>query len=338
MKRLLVVGAGASIEECRRSGNYANDPTWSFPLIRDFCNKLFDPTSHALLKATASYLQTHAIPFNPRLLYLEVGDTFDSEDIERGPIGVFLQLEAQHPELHNIERLSEHVWHQFGTDPTFWGAFIHDGIYLHLFELFTQQFGLGAGVPMIAGRKVASQLNLGDVVVNLNYDIAFDLALKQANVPICYAPETRPNTVNILKPHGSFNLYVNLQNGNYFFEEPDKILGSVGFPDPAGGYFHAQDGIIPPRLNKSYEQHPTAAMILNTGRPFAPRIVTFWGVGLTASDIDLMSLYREAVSTAAEIEFINPSVEAHQIAEHLLSKSIDHFSSLDEWFAVYGLS
>lgn len=31
---------------------------------------------------------------------------------------------------------------------------------------------------MLAGTKVASQLDNSDVAINLNYDIAFDLALK----------------------------------------------------------------------------------------------------------------------------------------------------------------
>jgi hypothetical protein len=50
-----------------------------------------------------------------------------------------------------------------------------------------KQFGLGEGVPMNAGRKVAGFLSSGDAVLNLNYDVAFDLALKQASKTIVYA-------------------------------------------------------------------------------------------------------------------------------------------------------
>ena len=333
MNRLLVVGAGASIEECRRSGKYPTDATRCFPSVRNFCAKLFDPTSATLLKATASYLQKLGVQFDQRLLEIKIGDTFTGEDIKKGPVGVFIDLEAKAPEQYNIERLCEHAWHRFGNDTTFWAAFIHDGIFLHLFAIFTEQFGLGLGGNMVAGRLVAEALSNGDVVLNLNYDIAFDLALKQAGKAIAYSPEVHDNTISIFKPHGSFNFYVNPQNGNCFFEEPQKILGSVGIPDPQGGVFFAQHGIIPPRLSKSYAQHPAAEMILGNGRPFSPRIVTFWGVGLTDSDVDLLSLYREAVADARLVEFINPSLEACENATKLLATNLTHFLSLDQWVA-----
>lgn len=336
MNRLLVVGAGASIEECRRSGNYPLDATRSFPSIRNFCAKLFDPTSVTLLKATASYLQKHGVNFDPRLLETKIGDAFTGEDIKRGPVGVFINLEAKAPDQHNIETLCEHAWRQFGADPDFWAAFIHEGIFLHLFALFTEQFGLGAGKNMVAGRQVAEVLQPGDRVLNLNYDIAFDLALKQAGKAITYSPDVRENGISVFKPHGSFNFYVNPKNGNCFFEDPQKIQGSFGIPDPQGGVFFVQHGIIPPRLNKSYAQHPAAEMILSHGRPFSPRIVTFWGVGLTNSDVDLLSLYREAVAYAELVEFINPSQEASEKATKLLATKLTHFLSLDQWIASQG--
>jgi hypothetical protein len=286
-----------------------------------------------LVKATASYLAASGVPFEDKLLNLKVGDSFSSEDIQRGPIGVFLHLESRAPKEHNIERLAEHVWQSVGPDEAFWSAFLHDGIYLNLFALFTEQFGLGAGRPMMAGRRVASRLKPGDFVVNLNYELAFDLALRQIGCRASYAPELRPRTVVLLKPHGSFNLYVNSSNGNCFFQEPDRIAGSVGIPDPAGGIFFPQAGIVPPRLHKSYQEHPIAKIILATGRPFSPRIVTFWGVGLTDSDLDLLELYREAAAGAKQVDFINPSAVAVRNARQLLGVSIQHFESLDGWFA-----
>ena len=331
MNRLLVVGAGASIEECRRSGNYPFDESRCFPTTRNFCAKLFDPTSPVLLKATASYLRQYGVPFNAKLLDATVGVSFSGDDIENGPVRVFIGLEALSPEFNNIERLCEHAWHVFGNDSEFWTAFIHDGIYLHLFARFTEQFGLGLGKNMVAGTTVAKTLCPGDTVLNLNYDIAFDLALKQAGKSATYSPEVRNGTINVMKPHGSFNFYVNSKNGNCFFEEPDKIPGSIGIPDPAGGIFFTQHGFIPPRLNKSYAQHPTAEIILSTGRPFLPRVVTFWGVGLTDSDVDLLAVYREAVTDARVVEFINPSVEAYENAKRLLEIPITYFDSLDRW-------
>jgi hypothetical protein len=331
MRRLLVVGAGASIEECKRSGQYPNDPNRYLPVIRNFCSKLFQPDSDVLLKVTASYLDKHNIPFDAKLSNLKSGDTFTGEDMKKSPIGVFLQLEVQAPEQHNIERLSEHAWHTFGTDHKFWDRFIHDGIYLYLFALFTEQFGLGVGRPMLAGRQVANRLVAGDAVLNLNYDIAFDLALKQAGKLIRYAPDFDQNSISVLKPHGSFNFYVNLESGTCYFEEPERIVGSVDISDPRGGTFSVRPGIIPPRFNKSYERHPGAENILSTGRPFAPKTVTFWGVGLTDSDIDLLSLYRETASGAKTIEFINPDTKAYQKAVDLLGKSIIHFPTFDQW-------
>jgi hypothetical protein len=336
MNQLLVIGAGATIEECRRSGNHPDDPDWEFPVVANFCSKLFDQTSTVLMQATAAYLSSLRISYETKLLNLKVGDSFSGEDIRRGPIGVFLQLEAQSPGEHNIERLAEHVWQTIGADKTFWSAFIHDGIYLSLFARFSQQFGLGLGRQMVAGRRVALSVAPEDAVINLNYDLAFDLALKQAGRSICYGPETRPGTVMVLKPHGSFNLYVNVSNGNCFFEEPDRIAGSVGIPGPDGGVFFAQEGIVPPRLHKSYRQHPSAEIILATGRPFSPTTVTFWGVGLTDSDVDLLAVYREATAAATLVEFVNPSAAAVQNAERLLGVQIQHFESLDSWFTQRG--
>jgi len=337
MNRLLVIGAGASLEECKRSGNYPENTDHYMPVISNFCNKLFIPDSGILLRSTASYLNSHGISYETKLLNLKDGDTFTGEDMERSPIGVFLQLERDTPGEHNIERLCEYVWRAFKTDTNFWDSFIYDGIYLHLFALFTNQFGLGLGKPMRAGTRVANQLTPGDAVINLNYEITFDLALKQANKRICYAPDSNLDSISILKPHGSFNFYVNLENGNCFFDEPDRIAGSVGIPDPEGGHFYPHSGIVPPRLHKNYEQHPAASAILGTGRPFHPKVVTFWGLGLTDSDIDLLSVYKEATSGAETIEFINPSSEAYNKAIALLDNKITHYQTLDEWFIAHNI-
>ena len=124
-------------------------------------------------------------------------------------------------------------------------------------------------------------------VLNRNYDIAFDLALMQAKQPICYAPEVRLGTIGILKPHGSFNYYVNLSHGNCYFEEPDRTRGSVNLEDPEGGVFSPHGGIVPPRLNKTYQQYPAAETILNAGAAYEAGALTLWGVGLTSGDLDL---------------------------------------------------
>lgn len=352
MKRLLVVGAGAAIGECRRSGHHKNDPDYDFPTIQDFGKKLFqlfplpefvtvgssiemrpNSQSMALLQGIASYLKAHNIAFDSKLLNLHGGEAISAEDMHKSPIGVFLQLEEQSIHQHNVERLCEYVWHTYGTNRAFWDKFIYDGIYFKLFALFTEQFGLGPGVPMLAGKKVAERLNNGDMVLNLNYDIAFDLAIKQAGKTVRYAPNFHPQSISVLKPHGSFNLYCNYDNGDFFFSEPDQISGSVSIPGPGGATFSPHSGILPPRLNKNFAEHPLASFILDSGRPFLPEILTFWGVGLTDSDTDLLDIYKEASRHAETIEFINPSRPALEKAKHSLEKNISYFPTLDEWLA-----
>jgi len=317
MKRLMIIGAGASREECKQSGNYPSDESKYLPLIRDFSQKLLQPHSSAVNHVVLSYFNSHKIAFS-------------DEGGSLKPVEAFMQLEKLDSSKHNIETLCEHAWVVYKDMPKNYDNFIYDGIYLNLFVFFTEQFGLGLGVPMNAGKRFARVLSLGDTVINLNYDIAFDLALKQAGIPFCYAPEQRDNCVLVLKPHGSINCYVNHLSGDFYFEDPDKISGSVGRREK-GGTFQPYGTIIPPQLNKTYEQHPFARMILKTKRPFTPEIVTFWGVGLTSSDVDLLNIYREATRKTKEIEFINPSDEVCMVAEKLLYRKVHHFRSLEEW-------
>jgi len=66
MKRLLVIGAGASLEECEQSGNYPNDDDKKLPLISNFCNKLFIPSSQVLIFAISSYLDYYGINYDSK--------------------------------------------------------------------------------------------------------------------------------------------------------------------------------------------------------------------------------------------------------------------------------
>jgi hypothetical protein len=179
---------------------------------------------------------------------------------------------------------------------------------------------------------VARLLTAGDVVLNLNYDISFDLALTQAGRQFRYAPDdTGQDAIHFVKPHGSFNFFVNPETGDVLVEAPDRIPGSCGIRDQDRGDLLAQHGILPPRLNKSYQQHPLARAILATGRPFTAKTITFWGVGLTSSDADLLDYYRDAAHDGTMIEFINPSVDAFLNASRVLDRTLVHFAGLDEW-------
>ena len=354
MDRLLVVGAGATIEECIRSGNLPNDPKSLFPSIKNFCAKFFQPMSSSLFYATASYLIANEIPFDKKFLNMPLdgeklshsmqilnikdGDKVTDEDLANGPIGTFVKMEKENPRIYNIERLCEFAWNSVGADNAFWRDFVYSGIYDKLQWLFYYQFGSGLGKPMLAGTKVANQLDNYDGVINLNYDIAFDLALKQAGKNICYAPHFKENAIYVLKPHGSINLYMNYKTKKWFFAEPDKVAGSVSLDLGNEGIFDPFESIIPPRLNKNYKLHPMAKAILHSIRTYKSNKLTFWGIGLTESDVDLLEIYREASSTAKVVEFINPDESACAKASSLLDREVKWFASLGEWLEQFGVS
>jgi len=64
---------------------------------------------------------------------------------------------------------------------------------------------------------------------------------------------------------------------------------------------------------------------------FAPNVSTFWGVGLAQSDIDLLEIYRKALESVSEVEFINPSEEALRSASTLLGIRPTWYPELDRW-------
>lgn len=63
-RRLLIVGAGATVEECRQSGALPDDP---LPLIRNFGQKAFND-SPDLQRVAASYLSDRGIPYDARMV------------------------------------------------------------------------------------------------------------------------------------------------------------------------------------------------------------------------------------------------------------------------------
>ena len=250
MNWLLVLGAGATIEEVKHSGNNPDAVDWQFPTMGNFANRLFSPHSTALVKAMASYLAAQNIEFDDKLLNPSPGLRFTGEDMQRSPIGVFLSLERSGDTQHNVERFFEYAWNKYGRDMQFWTSLVYDGVYFKLFNIFTQQFGMGPGRPMLIGQKIASRLSQGDAVINLNYDIAFDLALTQVRKPFLYAPEYTAEKIIVYKPHGSINLYVNLSHESFFFEKPDRIRGSVDIESPNWGIRFAICWHYPPSASE----------------------------------------------------------------------------------------
>lgn len=338
MKRLLIVGAGATIEECIRSGK---DKENNFPTIRNFANRLFQE-SYSLQIAIANYLKVHGINFNSKILESyknPSNETIEQEAFQNSPLEIFKRLEKEDFEHHNVENFFEYTWNTMGTkNPGFWHSVVHDGIYWGLSLLFIDQFGVngpaGPFKTMTAGLIICDCLYLGDRVINLNYDIAFDIAIRQSGKRYCYSPNFDNQNIIIYKPHGSLNLYQNRQKQKFILIDPYEYGGSLTYPDDEGGKWEAYSPIIPPRLNKQYEQHPIARKILESILESQPKIVTFWGVGLTNSDVDLMSIYINACDSAHTVEFINPLEEAHKKACKLLRRDIQFYETLDEWEAL----
>jgi hypothetical protein len=329
-----VVGAGATIAECIQSGN-AGKP---LPSIRNFAQELFNE-SQALTLVLASYLDEKRISFDDTLVRsYRTGspNTISFDQMEASPRRVFQRLEAADPLAHNVERLFEFVWQKFGDNDAMWEALAWDGVFTYLFNAFITQFGLGPAdsiCTLRAGTSVAERLFPGDRVINLNYDVAFDLALQQARRYFTYAPEYRQGAIIVYKPHGSFNFYADPGSGDCFFADPSQPRGSVALRDPSGRVWSPAAAIVPPRLAKSYAQHPSAARILSGLATFEPEIVTFWGIGMASSDADLIDIYRNACRRARRIEFINPDPTAGEGANRLLGVSVAGFSDLPDWFA-----
>jgi len=117
-----------------------------------------------------------------------------------------------------------------------------------------------------------------------------------------------------------------VSNEEYFtFGQPEWL----GMPQPPG--YRSYSGLIPPRLNKNYSQHPIARMILEPAITRAPDEIVMWGVGLTESDVDLIELYKAWASAARQVQVINPAQDVAKRVQTLLSCKVVHFSSVAEW-------
>lgn len=333
--RLLIVGAGASVEECLVSGIDRDHP---LPVMRNFANRLFNESS-VLHRVIAAYLSAKGVAFDDAIVQrLEQGQTrkLTSQQMSNSPMRTFQRLEAEDPSLHNVELLFEYVWQTHGDDGELWEELAWNSVVTQLYNACITQFpGFGPASSMhalLAGQAVARNLVPGDRIINLNYDTLFDLALQQAGRFAVYAPEPPARgSIRIYKPHGSLNFYADRNTGDAFFADPSQMRGSVALRDSSGRTWSPAAAIVPPRLGKSYSQHPAAAMILQGLNSFRPAIVTFWGVGLTSSDLDLLEIYRAACTNAVKLEFVNPDAQALEQAERLLCKPMHHFERLSDW-------
>ena len=160
--------------------------------------------------------------------------------------------------------------------------------------------------------------------MNLNYDTVFELALEQLNKPFAYSPNApTANDLTVFKPHGSLNMVMNAEG--FAFGQPEWL----GMPEPPK--FRSYSGFIPPRLNKSYAQHPASRVILAPAIYRRPDEIIMWGVGLTESDVELLDLYRHWSQHVKRISIINPSERVARNATDLLGARVAWFESIVAW-------
>jgi hypothetical protein len=332
----LVVGAGATLAEALALGNPVERCP---PLIRDFARKMWNNyTPHPYLEEYLSRIGHHNFdPRDPRILFFELE--------ERG--------------VTNIERFMEFVWENRNenfpvseTPPagyisgfhitmpgtsygpaaespaTFWGDLQYHGIgnalTFYLIQCFHEN---GVGLRNLELTKsVAARYGSGDLVLNLNYDTVFEIALNQLARPFVYAPGApKEGELIVCKPHGSINLVTN--DRAFTFGQPEWW----GLPEPQG--YRSFSGFVPPRLKKTYSQHPIAKVILEVTRNRHPRHIAMWGVGLTESDADLVDLYSAWAKRAGSVDIINPCVDVAETAEKIFGRPARHFADVAHWLA-----
>lgn len=329
----LVVGAGATLAEACALGIPREECP---PLMGDFARKTW---AH----------------YNPHPLLEEYLRTLGFNEIEGDPRDLFFELEKEGNA--NIEVFMEYCWRNrhinfpdlnkkipdgfisgfrisvpgaveapISPGEEFWENLLYHGIGSPI-QLFMLQcfFENGTGwKDLHLSKTIAKYLKEGDLVLNLNYDTIFELALEQLGQPFSYAPNTpKSNSVIVCKPHGSLNMVSN--DRGFTFGQPDWL----GIPQPSG--YRSFSGLIPPRLNKSYKKHPISKIIIDSVRTRKPEEIIFWGIGMTESDVDLIDLYRFWSKKSPSITIINPDKNVANKASEILKTSVKHFIDLQSW-------
>ncbi|MEE8261136.1 MAG: hypothetical protein V3R83_01525 [Gammaproteobacteria bacterium] len=307
--RILVIGAGASIEEARR----VNAPEEFYPpTVANFAEKMWDgPHNQFFNYWLPDYLADHGI------------------DPESDPTSVFIKLAKEPDRGINVERLFEYCYANKGKKfQGDWENLIYHGVLNPLTFLLSMVFyENGVGIQQLkAGQLVAGKLDDGDLALNLNYDTLFEIAATQLGLQITYVPnEFSGKGILVAKPHGSINLLAD--ETSFRFAQPDSI-GAV--PSSADNYRNYR-AIVPPRFNKSYDQHPIARIIFDNVVTLRPEIMTFWGVGLTDSDVDLIELYTTWLESTSVVEVINPNTGAAHRAEMIFKRHVKRYPTIEEW-------
>lgn len=343
MVRCLVVGAGASVAEGLEFGlPFEQCP----PLVSDFAAKLWRE-------------------FNPHPILDRFLASCGYEVQNRDGRPLFRQLE-RNPltrERVNIEKFFEFAWRHrnksWKPDMAPDGSLPADYIYGFVIAneapnavtvnsnissswhnlmlhgvgsplqhiLVTQFYENGSRLRQLrVGQSVGKALQPGDVVLSLNYDTLFELALHQIGVLFSYAPNIiAPGEISVCKPHGSLNLVVDDRKSYFCFGRPEWL----GVPAPQGTVSFS--GLLPPRYHKRYEQLPISKKIMRPILDLCPHAVTFWGVGFTSSDVDLLEIYRRWTRSCERVEVINPDGAVAVAAEELLYKKVYCYADVRSW-------
>lgn len=335
--RHLIIGAGATLAEAL---NLGCTPEICPPLIKDFAQKTWEEFSpHPVLEA---FLEKHNLDYDeedPRLAFYE----YENNGITN--IEKFLEFAWLHRDKEWVVdnnklprgyisglRITEHQPDRLKKPKqqktSFWDDLMYSGIGIPISMLMGRCF-LENGVgwkDLALSKLIATRLAPIDLVLNLNYDTVFELALEQLGMDFVYSPvQSNGRQIVVAKPHGSLNMVTNEKG--FTFGQPEWL----GTPQPAG--FKSYSGIIPPIFNKNYTDHPIAKMIIRSIRKRSPQKIIMWGVGLTESDIGLASLYRNWSRQVSQVDVINPSTESAEKASDVFGCSARHFVSVEQWVA-----
>jgi hypothetical protein len=308
--RHLIVGAGASIAQAINS----NAPSeWWPPTMANFARKTWERSPYPFLTL---FLHSKSITVLP------------SED-EREK---FYALEASGQT--NIEEFMEFAWLWKDRLPmpeggmSWWDNMIRNCIGDPLALMINQAFWKnGSGCADLAlTKEVLSRFGSEDLIFSLNYDTLIEIGLTQNLMPFCYLPnQPQSGEIPVCKPHGSLNMAF---GDNWCsFGDPTNLWPIF----PTGDLSRAYVGLIPPRMNKSYQQAPIAQMILSPVRDRKPTSVVMWGIGLTSSDIDLNEIYRSWISSCKSVDIINPDASITMKVEKMLGIPTRHFASAELW-------
>jgi hypothetical protein len=331
--RHFVIGAGATLAEAKALE--VPKALWP-PIISNFARKTW-----------ADYSPWPLLDLHLK----EIGRWRDVPDSRE----LFYELEAAG--VTNIERFMEFAWHNrhlrfeppdklvpgyisgFGVSVggyphasqpprqfEFWENLLHHGVGRPIMDAVVACFfENGVGFKNLAlAQRIARRVKPEDLVINLNYDTVFEIALTQLGRRVTYVPAHNASAdALVCKPHGSLNMTAS--ETRFGFGPPD----SIGALPPPG--FAQFSGLIPPRLNKHYAEHPIAKLMFDAVRGRSAHCLTMWGVGLTESDADLIELYSGWTKSAHLVEIINPDPTIAHRARKLFDCEVAQYEGVDAW-------